>query len=1270
MSEARIRILADVKGLDNIDKLKGAFRGLEQAIGPTDQSINRAREQIINFGNAGRQTEQVIRGQISALEGLRAQATVGGETYRRLTGDLARLAENFSTVTTEMRGARSAAQEFSNAMTGIIGSSANVVGKQISTLKTRIGEMKYGANELITTLQRIKELETVSSARTGRNQVTAAANAYASPVLNTGFGSEARLPGMPDTSAALSQRIGELTDKLANVTRGGQDYMRVAQEISAIQRELARDFVAEAETIQAATRAEDQRAARLAVNERIWQQRNVNSGFAGFSSRASAITEAGNRQVSLPGYQVSDLYQSINNVGMGRINAQIEMMGKSYEKVATDIRAATSASNGSINSLQAQRTAWASLSQAVEKGSAEYRDAQREIKAVDKQLESGQGGGLQRFGRTAGAVAASGVFGGPEGLIGAGIGAFLGPEGALAGGAIGAQVGQLRQSIGDTAEYSANLERLKIALQGVTGSAKEYAAAQGSINGISRQLNQPILDATQGFTQLAAAVKGAGGKVVDAEIVYRGVSQAIKATGGSSEDAKAALLAMSQVFSKSKVSAEELQGQLGERLPGAVTLFAKATGRTLPQLSKDLQAGTVGLNDLIKFTQALSTRYSADAEKIAKSSQDAGARMTIAWDELRNASGKLFQPLGAWIQDVTTKLISMTTAAVKAAGAIGQAFNARSQAFSDANKKFGLNGSITDIGTELSPAYWNFVNARYNQIQSANAAKEAAAKPSGTPTNFGATKGNADTSPALRDQLALALAQEQAAKNTYKTNVELARTDQLRVAYSTKIVEYNKIERDFAEGKLRIKEKELSILKVESDYRTRVNAINHQAQEENARIAKKAQEDAQKLEKDQLQAMAEQADAYVKLHQSTLDIASFGKTDIDAADMRLKEAKELNRLEIEAFNLKAKARMADARKNGIEDETANLLRVERELLLDQQKIRARNIELQGIELIKAKELNRLENNKQIAAEKYQGKAAVSGLQIGLAKSMGLPTALLERSRLADQQAQRRQELSDMAQGIAIRENARQELMDKGENKYRQQIVDLDIQIKQLDQILELKRQQAPIMDDLELKQQKLNEFAERYGGIFDAISQGLTKTFDLLVTGTDNWGNSLRTIASTVLQDIARQLLKVLVIDQAISAFRNIFSPVKSTGAAASLFNPATAANGKVFASNGIVPFAMGGIIDKPTIFPFAKGIGLMGEAGPEAIMPLRRGRDGRLGVAGGGGGDTTINVSVDAKGTNVQGDSGQGAALARAVSQAVQTEMVKQRRPGGILAS
>ena len=111
-------------------------------------------------------------------------------------------------------------------------------------------------------------------------------------------------------------------------------------------------------------------------------------------------------------------------------------------------------------------------------------------------------------------------------------------------------------------------------------------------------------------------------------------------------------------------------------------------------------------------------------------------------------------------------------------------------------------------------------------------------------------------------------------------------------------------------------------------------------------------------------------------------------------------------------------------------------------------------------------------------------------------------------------------------------------------------------------------------------------------------------------------------------------------------------------------------ANGNVFAQNGIVPYAMGGIVDRPTLFPFAKGIGLMGEAGPEAIMPLKRGADGMLGVAGGGGGSTNVTVNVDASGNaSVQGDQSQAKQLGVAVSAAVQAELVKQQRPGGLLA-
>jgi phage-related minor tail protein len=57
--------------------------------------------------------------------------------------------------------------------------------------------------------------------------------------------------------------------------------------------------------------------------------------------------------------------------------------------------------------------------------------------------------------------------------------------------------------------------------------------------------------------------------------------------------------------------------------------------------------------------------------------------------------------------------------------------------------------------------------------------------------------------------------------------------------------------------------------------------------------------------------------------------------------------------------------------------------------------------------------------------------------------------------------------------------------------------------------------------------------------------------------------------------------------------------------------------------------FANGGIVNSPVLFPLRGGTGLMGEAGPEAIMPLSRGSDGRLGVRMGGGSSPTVTVNI-----------------------------------------
>ena len=271
---------------------------------------------------------------------------------------------------------------------------------------------------------------------------------------------------------------------------------------------------------------------------------------------------------------------------------------------------------------------------------------------------------LATAGQTVGAVAAAGVFGGPEGALGATIGAFGGPGGALVGGAIGAQVGMLRQSIGDTATYSSEITKLNIALKGVTKTSDEYAAAQNAISSITTSLNVPIKEATAGFTKLSASVIGAGGNVNDAEIVMRGFTQAIKATGGGAQEVAGAMTALTQIFSKGKVSAEEIN-QIAERLPGAFTAIAKAAGKTGPELQKALENGEVGLNDLMKTAQYLTNQYGASANKMAASTEESGARMTVALDKIKFEIGQAFQPIGSEFQESITKMANASVAALK-----------------------------------------------------------------------------------------------------------------------------------------------------------------------------------------------------------------------------------------------------------------------------------------------------------------------------------------------------------------------------------------------------------------------------------------------------------------------------------------------------------------------------------------------------------------------------------------------------------------------------
>lgn len=131
------------------------------------------------------------------------------------------------------------------------------------------------------------------------------------------------------------------------------------------------------------------------------------------------------------------------------------------------------------------------------------------------------------------------------------------------------------------------------------------------------------------------------------------------------------------------------------------------------------------------------------------------------------------------------------------------------------------------------------------------------------------------------------------------------------------------------------------------------------------------------------------------------------------------------------------------------------------------------------------------------------------------------------------------------------------------------------------------------------------------------------------------------------LDDILRRIalnLSSMALDRALQPLSGMFGGFLSSMMGAVM----------PFARGGVVPFADGGVVSAPSYFPMRTGVGLMGEAGPEAILPLQRTADGRLGVASGGGGQSVnvvFNVSTPDAGSFRKSEAQVSAMLARAVA-------------------
>ncbi|WP_226621677.1 phage tail tape measure protein [Alloyangia pacifica] len=159
-----------------------------------------------------------------------------------------------------------------------------------------------------------------------------------------------------------------------------------------------------------------------------------------------------------------------------------------------------------------------------------------------------------------------------------------------------------------------------------------------------------------------------------------------------------------------------------------------------------------------------------------------------------------------------------------------------------------------------------------------------------------------------------------------------------------------------------------------------------------------------------------------------------------------------------------------------------------------------------------------------------------------------------------------------------------------------------------------------------------------------ALSRGLARAFDGLVSGEMRASEALQRVAQGVADSAYRAAVRP-VSDQlggtlaaGMSELFGAFSPFAQGGA---------------FTQGRVMPFASGGVVSGPVRFPMRGGTGLMGEAGPEAILPLSRGADGRLGVRAEGR-SAPVSVVMNIQTPDVQGFQRSRSQIAAQMSRAL----------------
>ena len=298
----------------------------------------------------------------------------------------------------------------------------------------------------------------------------------------------------------------------------------------------------------------------------------------------------------------------------------------------------------------------------------------------------------------------------------------------------------------------------------------------------------------------------------------------------------------------------------------------------------------------------------------------------------------------------------------------------------------------------------------------------------------------------------------------------------------------------------------------------------------------------------------------------------------------------------------------------------------------------------------------LNNKAKLDAMRGGGKTPKSALDI-----------LLKEERSMSLKLDQRRALIGLTDQEILLENTKYALM----SKVQEQMATMNesekaatlARIDGIAQEMAAREEQVKLMEEIEAQNKH----------IADTIANSFGSAMTSIVDGTKSVKDAFRSMA----RDIIAELYQIYVVKQITGMISGAimgptlaggYSPGGKTYGSGANINAMQAANGGAFYGGNVIPFASGGVVSSPTNFGMSGGrTGLMGEAGPEAIMPLKRGADGKLGVqADGGAGDVVIHQNFNFA---ANGDESVKKLIAQAapqIAQMTKSSIISDRRRGG----